>query len=193
MRELWRDRYRVWLLHREVRPRLLRRRGRHPPSTCDSVDCHGTAPPTCALPSQALHPISQSLPMCWYPACASTTPLEPNLNNGFSRSLRARSRLPFASTIHFRTFCQNTLRTCASPTLLGQCKGHGFLCFQNVSPWNATFEEPTPWQKVLPRDNSDTSSAGEAEPLCNGTRGTELAIYQACTSILYRVCYDPPR
>ena len=44
------------------------------------------------------------------------------------------------------------------PTLLGQCNGNGFLCLQNVSPWNATL-------KVLPRDHSDTSSAGEAEPL----------------------------
>ena len=61
------------------------------------------------------------------------------------------------------------------PILLGQCDGNGFLCLQNVSPWNATFE-PTPWQKVLPRDHSDTSSAGEAEPLCNGTcsSGTEV-------------------
>ena len=62
------------------------------------------------------------------------------------------------------------------PILLGQCDGNGFLCLQNVSPWNATFD-PTPWQKVLPRDHSDTSSAGEAEPLCNGTcsSGKELA------------------
>ena len=55
------------------------------------------------------------------------------------------------------------------PTLLGQCNGNGFLCLQNVSPWNATFE-PTPWQKVLPRDHSDTSSAGEA---CSGTCGID--------------------
>ena len=62
------------------------------------------------------------------------------------------------------------------PTLLGtlgQCNGNGFLCLQNVSPWNATL-------KVLPRDHSDTSSAGEADPSCNGTcsSGKELAIYQ---------------
>ena len=25
------------------------------------------------------------------------------------------------------------------PTLLGQCNGNGSLCFQNVSPWNATY------------------------------------------------------
>ena len=52
------------------------------------------------------------------------------------------------------------------PTLLGtlgQCNGNGFLCLQNVSPWNATL-------KVLPRDHSS----------CNGTcsSGKELAIYQ---------------
>ena len=47
------------------------------------------------------------------------------------------------------------------------------LCLQNVSPWNATL-------KVLPRDHSDTSSAGEAEPWCNGTcsSGKEPATYQ---------------
>ena len=63
------------------------------------------------------------------------------------------------------------------PILLSQCDGNGFLCLQNVSPWNATFD-PTPWQKVLPRDHSDTSSAGEA--LHHGTcsSGKELATYQ---------------
>ena len=34
------------------------------------------------------------------------------------------------------------------------------------------------WQKVLPRDHSDTSSAGEAELLRNGMCGMELVIYQ---------------
>ena len=49
------------------------------------------------------------------------------------------------------------------PIPLGQCDGNGFLCLQNVSPWNATL-------KVLPRDHSS----------CNGTcsSGKELAIYQ---------------
>ena len=42
MRELWRDRYRVWLPLREERPRLLHRRGRHH-QRHDSVDHHGTS------------------------------------------------------------------------------------------------------------------------------------------------------
>ena len=108
------------------------------------------------------------------------------------------------------------------PILLGQCDGHGPLCFQNVSPWNATQKvlEPlcngteavplcngtcpsgkefaiyfqngtpwnttlgtTPWQKVLPRDHSDTSSAGEA--LHHGTcsSGKELATYQVLETL----------
>ena len=42
MRELRRDRYRVWLPLREVWPRLLHRRGRHH-QRHDSVDHHGSS------------------------------------------------------------------------------------------------------------------------------------------------------
>ena len=42
MRQLWRDRYRSWLLIRPVWPRLLHRRGRHH-QRHDSVDHHGSS------------------------------------------------------------------------------------------------------------------------------------------------------
>ena len=57
---------------------------------------------------------------------------------------------PFTIVGHGPSATTQPLRRLAThlspPTLLGQCNGNGFLCLQNVSPWNAT-------QKVL-------------EPLC---------------------------